>query len=256
MVRQSARAAAAGTRLIRRQVADKPAAIADLHPAAMKTAHDTMGRSRLHRAFTLTSRIVREQRDLHRAVKRMPRPVPWAWAEPRLLPLLAGPYIDPPDMALVRTEVDPGCAVVIGLDLGGVFTNVDTAVAERWECSTGQLLDAAMTNLRQRTAAIAPTAVVQASFSGRIARLLRLPGGWASSVLLVQEDLVRLFGSHDQLFAAPDRSTLLNFPIDIDGSVAGHILIDFEMGATYPLMLDPFSLLDGVLQYQPAFEDE
>lgn len=45
--------AAAGTGLIRRQVADKPAAIADLHPAAMKTSHDTMGRSRLCRAFSL-----------------------------------------------------------------------------------------------------------------------------------------------------------------------------------------------------------
>src|SRR3972149_1516247 len=97
----------------------------------MKTEHDTMGRSRLRRAFTLTSRLVREHRDLPRAATRLPRPVPWAWAETRLLPLLAGPYIDPPDMALVRTEVDPGCAVVIRLALGGVFTSVGPARAGR-----------------------------------------------------------------------------------------------------------------------------
>jgi hypothetical protein len=221
----------------------------------MRTERPPKGHSALRRALRVTYDIVREQRDLHRAAKRMPRPVPWVWAEPRLLPLLAGPYIDPPDLALVRTEVDPGCAVVFGLDLGGIFTNVDTAVAERWECSTGQLLDAAMTNLRQRTAAIPPTAVVQASFSGRIARLLRLPGGWASSVLLVQEDLVRLFGSHDQLFAAPDRSTLISLPVDMPGNIAGDIVVDLEMGATYPLMLDPFLLQDATLYYQPTDDD-
>lgn len=66
---------------------------------------------------------------------------------------------------------------------------------------------------------------------------------------------MRLFGSHDQVFGASDRSTLLDFPIDIDGGVAGHIVIDFKMGATYPLMLEPLSLLDRILEYQPVFRD-
>src|SRR3970282_923759 len=36
-----------------------------------------------------------------RAIRRMPKPVPWDWARPRLVPLLAGPRIDPEGESLV-----------------------------------------------------------------------------------------------------------------------------------------------------------
>jgi hypothetical protein len=42
----------------------------------------------------LAAHFVKENRALARAVKKMPRPVPWEWARPRLVPLLAGPRFE------------------------------------------------------------------------------------------------------------------------------------------------------------------
>jgi len=79
-------------------------------------------------SLRLAARLVKEQRALGRAAKQMPRPMPWDWASPRLLPLLCGPYLA--DDELMTDVLDPGCAVVFGVDLGRVFTLVDPEVAE------------------------------------------------------------------------------------------------------------------------------
>jgi hypothetical protein len=213
------------------------------------------GRSRsgLIRACAVTLDIVGEQRRLRRAATRMPKPVPWDWAAPRVLPLLAGPRIDQPDTPIVRTIVDPGCAIIFALMVSGASILVDRPVTERWECSVDQLLVAAMTNLRRKVSGIRPVQVREATFSGRIVRILE--GEAASSLLLAGEDLRRLFGEHDQILAAPNLSTLLSFPIDCPSDVVGTVVVEFEMRSAWPLMLDPFLLCDGALTYQIEADD-
>lgn len=191
--------------------------------------------------------ILREERAAAGAIRRMPKPVSWEWAKPRLVPLLAGPTIDPVGERLVRVVMDPGVAVAFGIDLGAAFPLVDEAVATRWECTAEQIREAAAANLGRRAAKLEPRIVRTATMSGHQIRLIADRPGWASSILLVPDELRRLFGDHDQLFAAPRRDTLLNFQPDIPSRVAGEIVVDFEAGATYPLMLDPFCLEDGVL---------
>lgn len=193
--------------------------------------------------------ILREDRAMVRAVRRMPKPVPWDWAKTRLVPLLAGPRIDPEGESAVRAVMDPGIAVIFGIDLGGSFPIVDEAVAARWECSPEQLRDVADENLRRWTGRLEPTLVRTGTMSGHRIRLIQDRPAWASSILLVEDEVRRLFGDHDQFFAAPQRNTLLNFQTDIPKRIAGEIVVDFEMGAAYPLMLDPFMLEDGVLRW-------
>jgi hypothetical protein len=48
----------------------------------------------LHTGLRTAVAILQEQGAMSRAFKRMPKPVTWDWARPRILPLLAGPYID------------------------------------------------------------------------------------------------------------------------------------------------------------------
>ena len=206
----------------------------------------------LRRTLGVVAGVAREERALWRASRNMPRPVPWDWARDRLVPLLAGPYLGRPGDDLVRTTLDPGCAVVFGLDLGGAFANVDTVVARRWECTTAQIRDAAMTNLRQRGSQLEPEDVSSGTLSGRIVRLIHRGVGWASSLVLVPEELMRLFGSDDQILAAPGRSILLSFPISTPTRVVADIVVDFERGETYPLWLDPFVLVDGVLHWKQS----
>jgi hypothetical protein len=195
--------------------------------------------------FRRTARIISDDRAFRRAANKMPKPVPWDWAKPRLMPLLAQPCIDLPGEERIRVVGRPGCAVEFGIDLGGHFPIVDRVVAERWECSVEQLRDAAMENLARRAGAIAPTAVQHAVMSGRAFRVLQSPAGCASSVLLVSDQVKRLFGGQDQVLAAPGRHTLLSFPIDAPTLALAEIVVDWEQRELAPLFLDPFGLCDG-----------
>jgi hypothetical protein len=110
-----------------------------------------------------------------------------------------------------------------------------------------------MSNLQERAARLPRAVAVGGTMSGRIVRIAQRPS-WVSSLLLVPEELKRLFGAHDQVFAAPGRGTLLSLPIDMPGSVAAEIVVDFERSESYPLCIDPFALCDGKLEWR--FDDE
>ena len=184
----------------------------------------------------------------------MPRPVPWDWAASRVLPLLAGPRIDRPGEEIVRAVVEPGCAVEFGLEIGTALPLVDALVAERWECSAEQIRDAAFANLRRRAAELGRAAVTTATFNGRIVRISQARP-WTSSLVLVPDELMRLFGDHDQVIAAPGRSLLVSFATETPVSVVADVIVDLEMGQAHPLMLDPFMLNGARLYWQCRDED-
>ena len=205
----------------------------------------------LKRRLRTAGKLLQQDRALARAAKRMPRPAPWEWVRPRLVPLLAGPSFDPPGEGLVRAATSIGCAVEFGVDLGGVHARVDRQVAERWECTPEQLLAAALANLHRRLAKLTPADVSGGAFSGRMIQRLERPGGCAASIVLLPDHLIRLFGEHDQVFAAPSRSTLVSFPIEMPPSVLADAIVEMEMDEPLPLLYDPFVLLDGRLRWQP-----
>jgi hypothetical protein len=187
----------------------------------------------------------------------MPKPVPWDWAAPRLIPVLAGPIIDPPGEASVRVRSDLGPIVEIGLDLGTALAYVDMRVAERWECSPDQLIDKSLQNLTRRAERIDVDRIQAGVCSGRAMHLLRGRPPWASSLLLAPEALTRLFGGHDQIFAAPTAECLLSFPLDTPALTIADMVVDFERGSRRPLWLDPFVISDGELSWiQPVSEGD
>jgi hypothetical protein len=196
----------------------------------------------------VTAHVAGRQRRLRDAFRAMPNPVPWDWAASRLLPLLSGPRFDDPDLPIVRVTSELGPAVEFGLDLGGVFATVDRRVAERWECSTEQLLERGLANLRERAAKIAPDQVVAGVMSGRTIRVLRERPPWASSILFDLSSMHRLFGAHDQILAAPTTGCLVSLPIETPTRIAAEIAVDFE-GPLTSLFLDPFVMEGGLLHW-------
>ena len=189
--------------------------------------------------------IVRDDRLLRRAVRTMPRPVPWTWAQPRLLPVLAGSRLDRVGDGLVRTISDLGCALEYGIDLDGVVSVVDQIVAERWERSPDDLHAAAMANLRRRAAGVLAKAVVGGTVGGHYFRRVLAPRGCASSLVLVPGELGRLLGPEPALLTVPSRGLLLAFPLRTPARVVTQTALEFEALHPYPLMLDPFLLENG-----------
>lgn len=195
----------------------------------------------------LTGHIARQNKALARAAKAVPKPVTWDWAAPRLMPLLAGPRFDDPEMPLVRHPSGIGPIAEFGVDIGPLFIMVDQPVADRWECTSAQLMERGLRNLRERAAKLRPDQAVTGVMSGRPIRILRDRPIWASSLLMDLDSLTRLFGTHDQLLAAPTTKCLVSLPIDTPGPIAAEIVVDLEASSMEPLFLDPFVLEDGEL---------
>jgi hypothetical protein len=92
--------------------------------------------------------------------------------------------------------------------------------------------------------------------SGRTIRVLQDRPAWASSLLLDLPSIHRLFGTHDQILAAPTTGCLVSLPIDTPTRIAAEIAVDFE-GPLTSLFLDPFVMEDGVLLWaDEALGDE
>lgn len=170
------------------------------------------------------------------------------------MPLLAGPFIDTPQEPLVRRVSELGCALIFGLPLGPGFSFIDGVVARRWECTPSQIEEAAMRNLLERAAKLPAETVRTATFSGHLVGLARGPS-WVSSLLLVPDELRRLFGPQDQIFMAPGHGVLISFPPTMPHGLAADVAIDFERSELYPLMLDPFAIEDGRVVWGGAYDD-
>ena len=202
--------------------------------------------------------MLRNDRRAARALKRMPKPVPWEWARARLVPLLAGPRIDLPGEQVIRSILEPGVAVEFAIDLRHAFPVVDARVAARWECSEDQLREQALANLARWASQVTRSTVRTATMSGHEIRLLDHEPPWASSLLLVPDELKRLFGAHDQVLAAPARDVLLSFPRTMPTRLVAEIAVDFEAGTPHPLWLEPFGLEGGAIHWSgnEEFDDE
>ena len=118
-----------------------------------------------------------------------------------------------------------------------------------------QLAEVANANLDGRAARLSPADVKHGVLAGRITRVLdSVP--WATSLLLAPIHLVRVFGGEDQLFGTPQREVLVSLPIDTPARVAAHILSELEENAAYPLLLDPFALIDDKLIWQDLTDEQ
>jgi hypothetical protein len=201
--------------------------------------------------------VLKNDQRVARAARSMPKPMPWDWARPRVIPLLSGPRFDDPGEGFVRAQAGPGCAVEFGVDLGGgAFVLVDQIVAERWECSAQQLLQVGLENLDARLSRLTPADVASGAFSGRMMRRLERPRRCAASVILLKDQLLRLFGSHDQVLAAPSQGMLVSFRIDTPPQVVATSVVELELEQPVPLLYEPFVLLDGMLHWQAEDDDE
>ena len=87
----------------------------------------------------------------------------------------------------------------------------------------------------------------------RIADVPTLPfqsrEGWASSLLLLPDELVRVLGERNGLVLAPMRDILICLPLDVEREFALYLLEEFAAVDMNALDLPPFALVDGHLSH-------
>jgi hypothetical protein len=111
-----------------------------------------------------------------------------------------------------------------------------------------------MANLVARSARLDPAIVRGGTMSGYQIRLVQKEPAWASSLVLAPTSLKRLFGSHDQLIATPNRATVLSLPDNTPVPIAADIVVDFEAASASPLMIDAFFIRDGEVGWIGALD--
>jgi hypothetical protein len=201
--------------------------------------------------------VMPTERELRDALGSIPEDFSWDWARLRLTPLFeradGGVDGDP----TINTASSLGVAIGFGVEIGPTFARVTRSMATRWEASTEQIEASAFSHLADVVRGVGSRDLQHAVHKGYMTRCLPQPGGWASSAILAGEDEVRrIFGSHDQVFTTPSRNMILSF----DATVPMHAILDmttlFEDADPHPLLLDPFVLRDGRLSWAGLVLDD
>jgi hypothetical protein len=155
------------------------------------------------------------------AMAEVPEAFDWDVLGPNVLPVL--PRVRPlppgsPDP--IQLVLPPGIAVRFGIDMGPMFIGVHEQMLNGWNMTTADLLGVALANLGRRAADVSPRDVVQQHVDGVAVRALQSGTASGSALVLLPEELERLFGPDPQLLVAPMRDLVLSLPRDADPGLA------------------------------------
>ena len=81
-------------------------------------------------------------------------------------------------------------------------------------------------------------------------RILQSGVGCASALVLVPDELERIFGSAEQCLIAPMRDLLISMPVDADRELVRWLNDEFATMDPNGLALDAFVLGNGALRYE------
>jgi hypothetical protein len=205
------------------------------------------------------------------ALASVPDETPWTWAALRVLPLLRGDRLQVIEdvelekmgfratSAFPSIEMDPGIEVTVAIDVDVATITVDQEMLDRWDMTIERVASAALGNLRREIGTWAGTIYTDATYEDIPVRGLEGWPAWATSLLLLPDELKRLFGDQDQVFITPYQCCLLSLPIDVDRDVAADIVDLYGYVNPRSLMIGvpAFALRNGSLYVEalPGFPD-
>jgi hypothetical protein len=160
----------------------------------------------------------------------------------RPMPLMSGePF---------RVTLPPGIPTGFGIDIGPAFLVVGETLLDGWPVGRADVVARALANLRDRLRPVRPRDLLGVDIDGVPARVLQTGLGCASTLVLVPDELRRIFGERPQCLIAPMRDVLVSLPPDVDRRFAAWL--NEELAAMDPngLALDAFTLEDEALRYE------
>ena len=186
-----------------------------------------------------------------RAMGELPRDLGWEEMAPNVIPILPRRRAMPPQAGEpFRVTLPPGIPTGFGIDIGPAFLVVGPSLLATWPIGPADLVATALGNLRARLGGVRPRDLVSQMLDGVPVRVLQSGVGCASALVLVPDELQRIFGTGPQCLIAPMRDILISMPADVDRAFAGWINEEFSEMDPNGLALDAFILEDGGLRYE------
>jgi hypothetical protein len=119
-----------------------------------------------------------------------------------------------------------------------------------WPIGPAELVATALDNLRRRLRPVRPRDLHAGAVDGIPLRILQSGMGCASTLVLVPDELQRIFGPRSQILIAPMRDLLVSLPAGTDRAFVGWLNDEFAAMDPNGLALDAFVLDDGTLRYE------
>jgi hypothetical protein len=207
--------------------------------------------------MTTTDEPLVRTADVHEvmaAMEAVDLEAPWEEVASRLRPALPRRRPLPPGTDdLPSREYPPGIRVTLGLDIGPAMLFVNHAQVRRWGVPEDQVFRRALSNIRVRVRLRRQFALIHEQICGVPTVAFQSREGWASSLLLLPEELTRVLGRRSGLLLAPMRDLVLLLPLDAEPELAYLILEEFAEADMNALDLPLFMLVDGALKVVVGF---
>jgi hypothetical protein len=189
--------------------------------------------------------------EVLRAMARLPSDLDWSAVAANVVPILPRRRSLPTETGAPLTLLlPPGIPVGFGVDIGPAVLHVGTDLVRTWGVEPAEVAMTALQNLGRKTAATRPRDLIDDRIDGVPVRVLQSGRGWASTLLLLPDELMRIFGGTDQAFVAPMRDLLVSMPGDTDPSFLGWLREELVCLDPNALAIEAFTLTSGQLAYR------
>ena len=184
------------------------------------------------------------------AIESVDLTAPWEEVAPDLRPALPRRRTLPVDIAaLPQREYAPGIDCVLGMDIGPAMLFVAHEQLACWGVSAEEAFDQALNNVRAEVAARKQFALIHERIADVPTLAYQSRDGWASCLLLLPDELTRVFGERSGLILAPMRDLVICLPLDVEREFAHWLLNEFAEIDMNALDLPPLALVDGTLRH-------
>jgi hypothetical protein len=186
--------------------------------------------------------------DVLAAIESADLEAPWEEMAPNLrVALPRRRELPVPTRDLPTHVYPPGIETVLGLDIGPAMLFVPHEQLARWEVSADEAFDRALDNVREQVAGRRQFALVHERIADVPTLAFQSRDGWASQLLLLPGELVRVLGDRNGLILAPMRDLVICLPLDVEREFAQWLLEEFAEVDMNALDIPPLALVDGQL---------
>lgn len=165
--------------------------------------------------------------DVEAALREQPDDMNWSWASRHLIPIMPRIRPYPPGFPEpLRMMVAPGVAIGFAIDIGPAFMGVGQDLVNTWGKSLADVHAQCLANVVTRAAAVRPSEIHNGGIGDTPTRWLQTGRSIGSVLVLVPDELSRLFGRAPAFFITPMRDLIIGLPADVDRELAAWLWLE------------------------------